>query len=158
MEEWKPVKESDGRYMISSDGRVFSRSSNRMLRPADNGYGYKKTILRIGGRAACRYIHRLVAEAFLPRLPGQTEVDHIDGNRVNNCVSNLRWVTHSENQLNMTQRGRNNKAKLSVEAVRMIRKRSAEGVSGPKIAREFGITHPAVYKILRGEHYAWVKQ
>lgn len=92
----------DGEYLISNHGRVYSTVTKKFLRTQTNETGYKR--IRIQKHGAY-YVHRLVAECFL-RLPtnkGDVNlliVDHIDGNRTNNNVFNLRWITQRENALN----------------------------------------------------------
>lgn len=58
---------------------------------------YIRVGIRQGGKFKSQYVHRLVAEAFIPNPDNKPCVDHIDGNKRNNHVENLRWVTHKEN-------------------------------------------------------------
>ena len=88
-EEWRDV-EGTG-YKVSSLGRVIGRRG-KLLRLTKNGAGY--CVFSIDGDMT--YVHRAVALAFLGAAPGK-QVDHIDGNKDNNAVENLRWVTGSEN-------------------------------------------------------------
>ena len=84
-------------YSITDDGKIFSKRSNRYLKlnPKDNGYIYIE--LNVGGQPYYKRVHRLVAEAFIPNPENKPYVNHIDGNKSNNNVSNLEWVTDSEN-------------------------------------------------------------
>lgn len=98
MEIWKFVSGWEDKYAVSNTGSVKNLISGKMLPQHDNGVGYKKVLLwrdGVGGRKA--YVHRLVANAFLPARGTRTEVNHKDGNRSNNAVENLEWVTSSEN-------------------------------------------------------------
>lgn len=112
-EEWRPVKNYESFYMISNLGRLcscggyrknikgVSRLYNPVLIARNIGdTGYEKTTLYINGEKVYVTIHRLVAEAFIPNPENKPFVDHIDGNRANNNVSNLRWVTPEENANN----------------------------------------------------------
>lgn len=84
-------------YAISENGDVFSYRTNKFLKPQKNRRGYYCVLLyRDGNVKLCR-IHRLVAEAFLPNPNGYDTVDHIDGCKENNCVSNLQWMTAADN-------------------------------------------------------------
>lgn len=81
---------------VSTNGRVLSYKSGKRheLKPSDNGRGY--LTVSVGARNP-RYIHDLVAETYIPNPNGYSEVNHIDGNKQNNCVSNLEWCTRSDN-------------------------------------------------------------
>lgn len=94
MEQWKDAVGYENYYMVSSNGRVFSKTKNKILSPSDNGSGYKK-FQTIGGKK--EYVHRLVAKTFIPNPDHKKEVNHIDSNPSNNSVENLEWVTSSEN-------------------------------------------------------------
>ena len=102
----KFIEGTDNKVIITSDGRVFRRypvcdrypekgfTGFREVKLGLNSWGY----LQVGVRG-CKVapVHRLVAEAFIPKPLGATDVDHIDGNKTNNRVENLRWVSHKEN-------------------------------------------------------------
>ena len=88
-------------YLIYPDGKVFSKiGKGRFLKVSDNGWGYHQVILSNHSDKKCYKIHRLVAEHYIPNPDNLLQVDHIDRVRTNNDISNLRWVTHSENQQN----------------------------------------------------------
>ena len=88
------------RYLVSSDGRVFSIVSAKELKPHFDRGGYVYYVLRSCGVGKTVKAHRLVAIAFIPNPMNKPAVDHIDGDPSNNDVSNLRWVTAKENSLN----------------------------------------------------------
>lgn len=69
----------------------------KVLMPTDNGNGYKIIGLRNGPKRKNYYVHRLVAEAFIPNPDGLAEVNHLDYNKSNNAVENLEWVSRTEN-------------------------------------------------------------
>lgn len=94
MEElWKEIIDDrlqPGRYLISSKGRVFDKNHNEVKSVQDNGFGYKKTAFSLHGKKLVnRYIHRLVAIAFIPNPENLPQVGHKDHNKENNCVENL---------------------------------------------------------------------
>lgn len=104
-EEWRPVVGFEGKYEVSSLGRIRSLmrkgSPAPILKPFEkHGYLYVK----IGGKD--RRVHRLVAAAFLQAETGKPVVRHLDGNRANNEVTNLAWGTSSENALDTIAHGR----------------------------------------------------
>lgn len=88
------------RYLVSSDGRVFSIVSAKELKPHFDRGGYVYYVLQSCGVVKTIKAHRLVAIAFIPNPMNKPAVDHIDGDPSNNNVSNLRWVTAKENSLN----------------------------------------------------------
>lgn len=99
-EEWRPVKGFEEFYEVSNLGGVRNSKTLRLVLPQPNHKGYLRVQLytQPGSRLRkhCR-VHRLVAEAFIrDPLPGE-QIDHIDGNKQNNCATNLEWVTCHEN-------------------------------------------------------------
>lgn len=102
MEEWRAIAGYEGLYEVSNLGRVRSLKywgGNRVaiLKQATSKRGYKKIALTSEKKTFL--IHRLVAQAFIPNPENKPEVNHIDGNKQNNCVNNLEWVTGSENNI-----------------------------------------------------------
>tara|TARA_R110000796_G_scaffold52792_1_gene124326 strand:- start:67 stop:519 length:453 start_codon:yes stop_codon:yes gene_type:complete len=87
-------------YLIYEDGRVWSKKSNIFMKLHTTKLGYKRIGLWSNSNQDLIYAHRLVAEAFLPNDDNKKYVDHIDRDKNNNHVSNLRWVTHLENMNN----------------------------------------------------------
>lgn len=87
-------------YMISNFGRVFNVKTLRMLNPSSTSEGYRRINLSKHGEAKEYKIHRLVAGAFLKNPKNKHCIDHIDNDRSNNNISNLRYVTGSENGQN----------------------------------------------------------
>jgi hypothetical protein len=84
-------------YLIYQDGNIFSKTKNKFLIPVDNGRGYKKVNLCKNGSIKRIYVHRLIAETFLPNPENKPQVNHINGIKSDNRLENLEWVTPSEN-------------------------------------------------------------
>jgi hypothetical protein len=95
-EIWKITYLNGNQIMVSSFGRIMG-FSGRILKPQITGNGYLAIKYWNGEYISSKLIHRIVAEAFIPNPKGKPEVDHIDTDRTNNHVDNLRWVTRSEN-------------------------------------------------------------
>lgn len=113
----KPIENFDG-YFISDNGKVYcdlgkgcrDRSKRCELyeinpRPAKNDYLRVYMRSDIDNKRYDKYIHRLVAEAFLERIEGKNIVNHIDSNRQNNSISNLEWCNHRENNAHALEFG-----------------------------------------------------
>ena len=99
---YEDVKGFEGKYIITSDGQVWSNWANGYIAQVDNGQGYLFVTLSTDGKITRRRVHRLVAEAFIPKpdwwTPGiKLDVGHKDDNPKNNHVSNLFWCTRAEN-------------------------------------------------------------
>ena len=167
MTEWRPVVGYEDAYEVSRDGRVRSidrlvwNGEQHCLRPGVElvqrvthlGYIYIK--LSKNNRGRLTFAHRIVADAFVDRPEGTTEVNHIDGNKQNNDASNLEWTTRSgnirhayANGLNTSVRGSANRsAKLTEDDVVWIRAWLLSGFSQEKVAAVFGVSQAVISQI-----------
>lgn len=105
MEEWKPLPWAP-KYMVSNLGQVRGIRGNIMTGGIDS-YGYRQVIIYPPDGKGCgrfkrysRKIYRLVMETFRPEKNGKTQIDHINRNRLDDRLENLRWVTSKENSDN----------------------------------------------------------
>ena len=98
MEIFKTIKEYPI-YQVSNQGRVWNTRTNRFIKPSvkSNGY-YQLNLYCQDGRRKKEYLHRLVGITFIDNPNGYPEIDHIDRDKSNNCVDNLRWVSKKINQ------------------------------------------------------------
>lgn len=86
-------------YIIDSSGTVYNVTRDRVIKQKIDSDGYK--LVHLGTDNQNIKVHRLVAEAFIPNPDNKPTVDHIDRNKCNNNVDNLRWATHKEQAQNM---------------------------------------------------------
>lgn len=119
---WKSIAGFEGYYEISDSGMVRSVKRKvpnknteiivheKILKPWIDSWGYPTVCLFKDGKAHCKKIHRLIAEAFIPPFVGE-QVNHIDGNKSNNSIENLEWCTGSENMSHAYRIGLHGKAK-----------------------------------------------
>lgn len=84
-------------YIIYINGDVYSENGNRFLKKFDNSKGYLGVNLWDGQKSHRRYCHRLVAQSFLENPNNYPDVNHIDGDKLNNLVDNLEWCTRAHN-------------------------------------------------------------
>ena len=101
--EWKAIP-GFKEYEASTNGDVFSYKSNLILKKARTKNGYYKITLHENGMCRQEYVHRIIALTFLANV-GLREVNHIDGNKANNMVSNLEWVSSSKNKIHAYKNG-----------------------------------------------------
>lgn len=158
-EEWRPVKQYEQYYSVSNYGRIRREKSTigataGKIRKAGSSYGYSRIGLCANNVTTHHYIHRLVADAFLPADNTRPYINHIDGNPKNNHISNLERCTASENYhhamytLQSCAIGeRHYNAKLTAEIVTTIRRELAEGTTGATLASRFNVTPAAITAI-----------
>lgn len=110
MEQWKQIEGFNGCYYVSNTGKVKSKGKTGfsilsgaftfkelILTPSKTNWGHLRVVLQLNKKRKHVRVHRLVAQYFLPNLLGKSEVNHIDGDKTNNNVDNLEWVTPKEN-------------------------------------------------------------
>lgn len=134
-------------YYARDDGTIYSAKSNKILSPQLDKNGYEKVQMMSDDGKRHRYsVHRLILENFNP-VEGMEnlQVNHIDGDKRNNKLNNLEWVTCQENishAINNNLRAKiNGASKLTIEQVREIFIRSNNGESNITLGKEFGV-HP----------------
>ena len=140
---WKPIEGYENLYLISEEGDVWSIKRGKMLKTQDNGKGYLFVGLHKDGKVKYCYIHRLVADAFIDNPYDNKEVNHIDGNKHNNRVDNLEWVTRLENARHAQDNGLYGKAIRCVET-------NAIYSSMTEVKRQTGIWHTAISEVCHG--------
>lgn len=193
------IEDTDtGIYRLTREGRVFTQSKlkiaivgkgmeftgkfkhitkpEREMSYTVNNRGYYSVVIR----RKTRMIHRLVALAFIPNVHGKPFVNHIDGNKLNNCVENLEWCTAAENNqharetgLHIQLRGHKvqyktasskckalsnlkDKSKLTPDQVRYVRavwKPRTKDFSATALASQFGVSVAAMCKIVNRQTY-----
>lgn len=170
-EQWRPVVGFEDTYAVSNLGRVRRDAPGkgtqvgRLLRPqpAAGGRYPGVSLMGPGGKQHDRYVHQLVAEAFLGECPPDHEVNHIDGDRWNPAATNLEYATRGANVAHALSTGlaavgrmmRN--AKLTDQAVREIR--ALRGVvPQAELARRYGVSPSAVSQVQRRKQWRHVEE
>jgi len=180
-EEWKEVEFDKGalkkRYAVSNYGRIISftdKIENGDFIKGGKLRGYSTLPLRPFGKSKTFYIHKLVAELFLKKgSPKQTFVIHLDYNKSNNYIANLKWATKAEMFAHQQEnpsvieareklKGRRTQEGHKLTATQVMRLKMR--INDPKrktrlklIAREFGISEMQLYRIKSGQNWAHVE-
>lgn len=155
MKRYKETK-----YLVDKNGSIYNENTKRQLKPQNNGNGYLKVTLTINGKQIQKYVHRIVAETYL--INKSIQVNHKDGDKGNNNVSNLEWVTNSENQIHAHKIGLKKNGnelwngKFSKEDIEKIRRLKKEGVLQYKIAELMNTTKGTISSILTGKRYKYI--
>lgn len=162
MEQWKVVKGFEN-YLVSSLGNVktINGKLKKVVYDSKNDYGYVELWKNNKGKKF--RIHRLVAETFIPNTLGKEQVNHIDGDKKNNCVSNLEWVTPKENirhaienDLSSIKYGSKNLAsKLKEEDVKYIRENAGINKSVKELSEIYNVSTTTIYNIIN--YKKWLK-
>ena len=157
-------------YIVSTEGKIYSTKNvgrgkyHKELKQRKNQDGY---LLVTTGKNAYRKgiaVHRIIAKAFIPNPDNLPEVDHIDNNKENNNVNNLRWISSFDNKSRIPFEVRsithkcelNGRAKLNSNDVSQIRKLFAEGESQYKIAKLYNRGWSTIHNIITGKTWQGV--
>lgn len=120
MSEWKKIENLP--YSVNIYGAVRNDRTGKKIKPCKLRNGYLQVRMYENYKIEYRLVHRLVANSFIKNPLNKPEVNHIDGDKGNNCVCNLEWVNRSENQLHrynvLKKRGCNPSTKEANEAVK----------------------------------------
>lgn len=162
-------------YFITKGGKVISIKSGKpyVMSEHISKVGYPAVGLKHDGKTRAVHIHRLLALAFIPNPQGKPQVNHIDGDKTNNSINNLEWVTDSENKYHARKAGlikttRKMRRASSGNAMKMIlsrrrftdhqvvdiRSRIDIGESFRSIARDYQCDHSLISRIASGNSYA----
>lgn len=153
MEIWKDIQGYKNRYQVSNHGKVRSLKRNNILKPEIKNDGYLRVCLYANGKKKHKRINRLVARAFIENQNNKSQVNHKDGNKKNNHVSNLEWMTDKENKKHSVKNGlnaygeRNGKSKLKKDDILKIRKKIKNQESIKLIAIQFNVSITTIYRI-----------
>ena len=105
MNNWYPIKGWEGLYEINKNGEVRNAKNKNTIVGDINNCGYYRVSLYNQGQSKRYFRHRLVAEQFLDKPEGKDFVNHIDGDKSNNSLENLEWVSQSENEKHAFENG-----------------------------------------------------
>lgn len=139
-------------YIITKDGKIISLKNNKKyeIKGYIDRYGYRRVFLYIDGKRVKYFVHRLVAQTYLDNPNNLPQVNHIDGNKLNNCVDNLEWCTPKENIQHAIRIGlRTKKGKLTEKQVKEI-KNSFNQKSMREIAKMYGVSLECIKHIHAG--------
>jgi len=139
-------------YEITREGIIINKHNGHIRKPYPNTKGY----LRVQINKKKLFIHKLVAEKYIPNPENKPQVNHKDGNKLNNCVDNLEWVTNQENRNHAVKKGLHlfgekcPYAKLNNEKVIFIRKYSKE-FSISALARIFNVSRCTIQDVIQNK-------
>jgi uncharacterized protein (UPF0248 family) len=163
-ELWKDIKGYEGKYLISNFGRVKSIiKKTTLLIPYKSSYNkripYFKVVLQYNPKKYY-YVHRLVALHFIPNPENKPQVNHIDGNSLNNHYTNLEWCTQKENnqhafRIGLQQLGENRpNAKLLNKDIKTIKKLyRPKTFPYHKIAEIYNVSYVTIWKVVNNKSY-----
>lgn len=166
-EIWKDIPRYNGLYQASTYGRIksiahfyYSTYKGKKVRrwleekifemKKLNSKGYKR--LNLNG--VVHFAHKLIAITFIPNLDNKPQINHIDGNKLNNTVKNLEWVTNQENRTHAIKMGlhanrKTGLGKITFEQIRTIKNLYGIGVSQKRIAKQYNIVQQTVSKLIK---------
>ena len=176
-EIWKDIPGYEGHYQISNHSNVRTlcylnkKNCIKLLKPVKAKTGYLVVNLHKNNKATIKYVHRLVAEAFIPNPENKPHINHIDGNKSNPAINNLEWVTPSENQIHAYNLGLHVKSTKGMTGAlcknsKPILQFSKDGVfirswsAASEAARYYGVSAGNIWSCIHGKRitaygYKW---
>lgn len=153
----------DTHYYVSENGDVYRKWSNgykKMKQSKIQNRNYYRTGLSINGKKISYLTHRMIAECFIPNPDNKPEINHDDGNGLNNNISNLIWATTNENmehsiKNNLHSRGETHgKRKLNNSIVKQIQKEyqfKSKDNNTNSLAKKYGVNQSTIYNIIKNK-------
>ena len=179
-EIWKDIKDYEGLYQVSSNGIIKSlprtiikrngqhqKRQGKILSPSLDRYGYPKVVLHKNNIKKNESIHKLVGVSFLNKKETQNQINHLDGNKLNNNIKNLEWVSAKDNTQHAIKNGlrnpskgsRNGMAKLNevqVKEIKDILKNYKRGMYA-ELARKYNVEDHAISNIRNNITWVHIK-
>ena len=148
-------------YLCNEKGEIYSLLSAKIMKTHGDKDGYQQLRMTVEkGRAVTVKAHRLIAQTFLPNPENKPFVNHKNGNKEDNAISNLEWCTAKENNVHARQTGllndygvNNSRAVCNEETLKEIRTLIAEGKGNTEIEKITGISNKVISNIRRGRNY-----
>ena len=162
-ERWRDVPGYEGRYIVSDHGNMWSVLAWKPLRHHLDRHGRPSVKLSRNYHRRATYVSSLVLEAFTGPRPDGKECSHLDGDPLNNHISNLVWETREENMARKLEHGtlpwgeRQWMSKLTKSDVRGVRRRLARGESYTSIGRKYGVNYQTIRDIRLGKTWRHLK-
>lgn len=163
-EVWKDIEGYEDYYQVSNMGRVRSKDrqimggqglrtmKGKILKPQPNSSGYLRQQFKANGKCERFFIHRLVAEAFIPMEEGNNIVNHLDSNPLNNRVDNLEWTTHKGNMHHAIKKGRFDKSfAMTLDKFKADREAKQKPVIGTDVYTGKKVYFPSINEA--GRHF-----
>lgn len=162
-EQWK-VCDENNLYYVSTHGRIWSAASQKFIKPKrlDN-HGHVGVSLSYGGKNKYRYLHRLMAKAFMPNPDNLPVVRHLDDDPKNNFLYNLEWGTQKDNHQDCVDNGNyrpftdedrekaHEKQRTPITAIDISSGKRMHFKGQGEAARKLGLQQSNIFKVLRGE-------
>jgi len=165
MYQFKDIPEFPG-YKINSLGKIISPKGCVLIQCVVKGY-CKVSLKNIQRKLV--FVHRILAQTFIPNIENKPCINHMDGNKTNNSLENLEWVTHQENSKHAINLGlqqpkcgiKNGMSKLREDQVEYIIKhyrRHSRICGSTQLAKRFGVSTGCITQITRQEHWKHLTQ
>lgn len=142
--------------VVSTDGRIFLPDGTEKHQYLVHGYPCIKY------HQMCLRVHRVVAQRFIPNPENKSDVNHIDGIKTNNHITNLEWMTRTENLYHSLRNGLHDEEEMPVRAINKLTGAHLDFISMSEAARQLKTWQPNIWKVIHGKRksaggYYWEK-